>query len=137
MRFFWIILVLFCSCRRLDVERRFVDQRNLASTFVGSPDPLQTHPPVGEQLWVYWNIPANLIKDDLTLTVKIIFKNLEEDRVAYLVTRRHGRYVYSLLDQDYKKKGGILAYEAEVTDGGGAVIKLVTSQMWFRPIKLF
>ena len=104
MRFLFLCLLLFCSCRRLELERRYVDRSSLASTFVGSPDPMQKMPPTGEQLWVYWNIPVALVQEQLTLTVKVVFRNLEEEKIAYPVARSRGHYVYSLLDDDYRKK---------------------------------
>lgn len=136
MYIFFLALAFFCSCHRLEVDRRFVDQASLASTYVKSPDPLQKHPPKGEELWVYWDIPVALMKERLSLTLKVVFKNLEEDLIAYPVRKKRGHYVYSLMDSDYHKKGGILGYKAEVTNEEGEIVAIFKNQMWFKPIVL-
>ncbi|MCF7852052.1 MAG: hypothetical protein K9M07_02295 [Simkaniaceae bacterium] len=135
----------------MTVERHYVDERQLASTFVQSPDPLQKNPPVGEKLWINWNIPSSAFKshhvseDDSTqiyercgliLTLKVIFKDLNEDIVSYPVLSRKGSVVYSLLNQEYEKTGGILTYYAEIATIEGKVLEVYKQQMWFKPIHI-
>jgi len=134
--FFLVFLLLFPSCRRLSVDRRYTNETSLASNFVKSPDPLKKNPPKGEKLWVSWNLPSKYLRvhDKLILTLRVVKKNLEEEIVTYPVTLRIGRVVYSCMNEEFKESGGVLTYKAEIGTIDGAPIKTVKQSMWFTPI---
>ena len=134
--FFLVFLLLFASCRRLSVDRRYTNETSLASNFVKSPDRLKHHPPKGEKLWVSWNLPSQYLRvhDQLILTLRVVKKNLEEEVVTYPVTHRIGRVVYSCMNEEFTESGGILTYKAEISTIDGQVIKIIKQAMWFTPI---
>lgn len=124
------------GCRHLNVERRYIDAKSLASTYVKSPDPLQKHPPKGEQLWMYWHLPSYVMEQPLVLTLKVVMKNLEEDIVAYPIKTHIGRAVYSIMNDQYTRTGGVLTYRADITTVDGTTIESFKQQLWVKPIRV-
>ena len=130
----WLALLVLCSgCsyQSLTVERQRVNRDSLASTYVGSPDPAQKDPPTGERLWIDYRVsPANF-KENSVLTLRIIYNNFEEEKVAFPVKKKSGQFSYSLLGEKYQKTGGIFTYRADLEGADGVVIDSWVQQMWF------
>ena len=136
MRWYLCYLLLFlASCKSLDIERRYVSSESLASEYVGSPDRLKKDPPTGEQLWIYWNLPSSVYEPHLVLSVRVVYKNLEEEVIAYPVTGRKGHQLFEIVGESYKKRGGILTYSADISTIEGERIERFTQQMWFGKVR--
>jgi hypothetical protein len=134
-----LCLVAFCgSCQKyyLSVCQERVDRDSLASTYVGSPDPRQANPPLGEQLIVEWQVPKDLLKDALTIALDVVYKDYEESSYIYPISHKNGSFTASLLDEDYRKKKGFLSYKAEIRKGDGSVFRTWTHQLWVQLIHL-
>ncbi|QVL55083.1 MAG: hypothetical protein KFB95_07125 [Simkaniaceae bacterium] len=128
-----IFLFLFCfSCEKyyLSVKREAVDRMKLASTFVGSPDPLQKNPPKGQELILEWRLPEEALQEELVLVLSVIYKNHTEEKICYPIDRRRGVVTYSVLGSDYKETDGFLTYKAEILNKDDSVIKQWKQQLW-------
>ena len=130
-----MLVLCACSHNYLSVEREYVDRETLASSFVGSPDPNQKNPPTGTRLWLHWSLPGKLYEKDLTLTLWVIYNNLEEEKITFPIKRYEGWHTYSLLDQKFKERGGLLTYRADITNTKGEAISSWKQQMWFTLLK--
>ena len=111
------ILLLASSCNfyRLSVQTQYLTHESLASYHVGTPDPSLYAPMVGQRLLVQWSFPAREVAgQELTLYLKVRFRNHEEQEVNVPLTSKWGTYVYELANEAYCQSGGILTYYAEV-----------------------
>jgi hypothetical protein len=135
---FLCLLLLTAGCDKygLSVQQQYVDVRYLASTHVGTPDPRQSHPPVGQQLVVEWHVPNALLKEEPRAVLHVIYWDLSERSFTFPIAYRTGYSTYALLDADYERTGGILTYRAEILTGAGEVYKEWVHQLWVRLITL-
>lgn len=114
----------------MSVVREKVDRGALASTFVGSPDPLQENPPHGQKLYIRWRLPYLTDMKNKYLSLSIIFQNYQTQTLLYPLDHHRGVIVYSLLNEDYFSVGGLLTYKAEIMDGNHKVIKKWQHSLW-------
>ena len=134
-----ILLLLFlCGCEKysLSVKREYVDQSTLASTFVQSPDLRQKNPPQGELLFIKWRLPEEALKEELHLSLKIIYQNHTQESLSYPVFQKRGGVTYSLLNEKYQETQGFLTYKAELLNGAGTVLREWQQQLWVERIML-
>ena len=131
--FLFIFLPLLCSCQKyyLSVKREHINQSSLASTFVESPDPRKEHPPHGQELILQWRLPPKALNEELTLLLKIVYRDYTEESRVYLVERRRGVVTFSLLDEKFLEKKGFLTYKAEIKNSDGTVLKEWQQKLWF------
>ena len=106
----------------------------LASTNVGSPDPRT--PPNGQMIVAEWWIPKRILEYDPMLKIHILFHDFSETCVEYPICRRFGYKTYSILNDDFKKTGGFLAYHAEILTCDGEVYADWKHQLWVKLIKV-
>jgi len=127
-----LLLLLLTGCEKyyLSVKREFVDRSKLASTFVGSPDPLQKDPPKGEELILEWRLPPHALDQELTLLLKVIYKNYSEETICFPVDRRRGVFTYPLLNEKYHETEGFLTYKADIKTQDGTLLKEWKQQLW-------
>lgn len=130
----FLVAVLFCtaSCNRCNllVYTDYLSHQNLASYFVGTPDPNLNHPPIGQRVIIIWTMPsAYMGRSDIWLEVKVRFRNNQEANEVVQLTSRSGTYVYSLMNRDYIEKKGILAYKISMY-AGACVIDTWKHQLW-------
>lgn len=114
-RFLWLALcILFtgCSSEYLTIYTDYLSHENLASYYVGTPDPRLNHPPIGQRLILSWSVPKEY--EDLHLEMTIRFRNREELQESLCLNRHSGTYIYSLEDEDYFEKKGILTYKVDL-----------------------
>ena len=132
--FFPLLLMLLVGCERyyLGVKRASVGGETLASRFVGSPDPRLKDPPVGQKLFVEWNLAR---KQDVTLKLYLLFKDYSQETVVYEIGERRGIYVYSLMGGKFLEKGGLMTYKAELVKED-KVIKTWEQQLWTKLIEI-
>lgn len=127
--------LLFTSCiRYVQVAKVSVNQANLASTFVRSPDPKQEHPPTGEKLYISFRIPFSLEPSDCHILLSVIYKDLTEEVQTYPISHRVGALSFSLLDEKFKETKGLFAYQALLVDKDNKVIDKWEHQMWVKVI---
>lgn len=120
-RFFKLLLLLLafnllsCTQSRLVVQTQYFSHENLASFYVGTPDPLQNDPPVGQSLLIFWKLGCEYSDDkDITIKYTIRFRDKNEIQDSFKVTRSRGYFTYSLYNDDYFKKGGIQTYKVDL-----------------------
>lgn len=136
MRYLFPLLFLLsaCSSGYVGVEKEYVDKNSLASTFVGSPDPAQLKPPYGIRLWMDWDIPPTCWQTGLILTLKVIYKDYEEETFSFALDSPKGQKAFELLNEKYDRTGGVLTYKAEVSTSSGEIMSEWKHQMWFNLI---
>lgn len=134
MRHFFLgLLSIFSltSCmERLTVHTEYLSYKNLASFHVGTPDPELFCPTVGQRLVIHWTLPNSFCSyNQLTLKIKIRFSNNEETEVNVRLNHLQGTYIYSLLNDDFFEKCGILTYKVDLL-GDDLVLETWNHQLW-------
>lgn len=125
-----------CSASYLTVQTDYLSHKNLASYYVGTPDPRQNYPTIGERLIIYWSVPKELLcYDDLHLEVTIRFRNREEVVEVFNIHKTRGTYIFALLNDDYLYHRGILTYKIDLV-GGGYVFEEWRHQIWANLIEI-
>ncbi|MBP7074468.1 MAG: hypothetical protein KBA81_03680, partial [Rhabdochlamydiaceae bacterium] len=126
-----IFTLLFClfslaGCEKyyLSLRQVPVDVEYLASTHVGTPDPRQVDPPFGQKIVMQWAIPPEMLADKPRLIFHVIYKNHTEEEIIYPLEDRSGMEVFSVLNEQYREKGGLLTYHAEIRTQDGTVYTL-------------
>ena len=102
----------------------------LASTHVGTPDPRQADPPFGQKIVMQWAVPPEMLVDKPRLIFHVIYKNHTEEEIIYPIEDRSGMEVFSVLNEQYREKGGLLTYHAEIRLQDGTVYREWTHQLW-------
>lgn len=127
-------LLIFASCEQsaLVLHQQKISPTYLASTNIGSPDPRT--PPNGEMIIAEWWIPASVRDRDPILRIHILFQDFTETIVEYPIHSRAGYETYSLLNKEFKKKEGFLAYRAEIVTSDGHVYADWSHQLWVKLI---
>jgi hypothetical protein len=130
--FLFYLLFLFSGCEKyyLTVKKEYVDRDRLASTFVGSPDPRQNHPPTGQELTIEWRLAPEMVSEEPYLVLKILYQDYSEATFTYPIDRRRGIVTYALLDEAYREKEGLLTYKAEIFNNQGEVMKKWQQVLW-------
>ena len=127
-----LFLLFVCtSCQKyyVNVQKQHVGRGSLASTFVQSPDPLQKDPPKGERLVINWRIPEPALGPDVHLELTMIMKDYTQLTKTYPLKNAFGYLTFDLLNDDYRKTGGLLTYKAEIKDKG-AVMEAYEQVLW-------
>lgn len=127
-----VLLLFLCSCEKyyLSVKREAVTRERLASTYVGSPDPRQKNPPKGQELIIEWRLPEEALAEKLVLVLEILYKDYTKGTICHPIDRKRGIFTYSLLNQAFKEKEGLLTYIAEIKTPEGEVIKQWKQHLW-------
>lgn len=139
--YLWAFLpfLLFSSCCKesyLTVQTDYLTHKDLASYYVGTPDPRQNITAVGQRLIVCWAVPKfYLCFDDLHLKITIRFRNREEVIEIFHLSKTRGTYVFSLLNKEYLAKRGILTYKIDLI-GQGKILEEWRHQIWVDLIAL-
>lgn len=132
-------LVLFfalagCEQAALVLHQQKVSPIYLASTNVGSPDP--RIPPNGQMIVAEWWIPAKIRDLNPILRLHILFQDFTQTCVEFPIRNRVGYETYSLINDDFKKTGGFLAYRGEIVTADGQVYADWEHQLWVRLIEI-
>ncbi len=124
----WIFfLTVFTSCYKdhLYVQQEWVDRDFLASSKVGTPDPRQECPPVGQRLLVSWRFPSNLFYQELRLIATVRFWDNSEEVICYPVEKMWGSTAFNFFE---KRK--ILTYRIQVLDRNDEVMEVWEHHFW-------
>lgn len=125
-----------CFAERLSVHTEYLSIENLASFHVGTPDPELLCPTVGQRLVVTWALPSGYnCYESLYLDILIRFRSGEEKTITIFLKQRQGTYVYSLLNDEYFEKDGILTYKVNII-GDGDILDEWRHQIWAEKISL-
>jgi hypothetical protein len=131
-----LALMLFlssCGClfNRLSVQSDYITIENLASLHVNTPDPRQFCPTLGQRLTISWEVEPSAMKmyERLFLAVRVVFRNHEVLTFFAPIHKRWGSYTYSLLNDDYFTKNGILTYKVELW-GDETLLEVWQHQIW-------
>lgn len=130
-----IITLLFscsaCCSQRLYISQEPVSKDTLASTHVNSPDPRHKINSIGQRLFISWKLPAKMFKSEgLRGILKVRYFNEEQIIIPFEIKHMWGHYVYTLVDQEYFDKKGIMTYKAEIVRNDGSVVKEWKHQLW-------
>lgn len=139
----FIVSLVFClwgltGCEKyyLSLRQIPIDSDYLASSHVGSPDPSQANPPFGQKIMMRWVIPPRLLEKKPEIVFHVIYKNHTEEELCYPIDERSGLKVFSLLNEAYKSKRGILTYKAEIRTENGEIYRQWQHQLWVELITL-
>jgi hypothetical protein len=113
-----------------------VDVRYLASTHVGTPDPRQDHPPIGQMLILDWRIPKEIYNQKAQIVLDLIFWDHTVRQIRIPMKRRMDFATYKLFNEDYEKTGGILTYKAQIVTQDGKVFREWRHQLWINLISI-
>lgn len=131
-------IFLFSGCSRyyVDVSRQKINANYLASTAVGSPDPRQTNPPLGEMLVINWQVPMKMVAQKPHIKLYVIYWDNEEKVYTWPIQRWKGYRTFSVLNKEFIRSGGILTYRAEIVDADGEIYREWKHQLWVNLIKI-
>jgi hypothetical protein len=131
-------LLFFFGCDKyyVSVKQISVGPSYLASTHVGAPDPRQAHPPAGQKLYIDWAIPEGVLEKSPKIVMYLLYKDHSQKELVYPIEHGRGYEVYSLLNEEFKEKGGLLTYRAEIVTEDGAIYKDWKHQLWVNLITL-
>lgn len=127
---FLLCLMMGCSSDHLIVYTDYLSHENLASYHIGTPDPRLNDPPIGQRLLISWSLPPEYLrKESPHLAVMIRFRNREELKLTIDICKSSGTYIYSLLNEEYFEKNGILTYKVDLMTND-EVIEEWRHQLW-------
>lgn len=124
-----------CDKYYISVMRQNIDADYLASARVGTPDPRRDKPPLGEMLLVSWYVPQEIVDQAPIARLSIIFQDYSEKKIDYPVEYKKGFSTFTLLGEDFLKKGGFLTYKAEILVHGEPY-RTWKQQLWVKVIHL-
>lgn len=118
-----------CSHPQLSLFSTYSIRENLASYRVRTPDPSLNCPTLGQHIYVNWHLNRHYsLPVELKLFVR--FGDRTETQENFYLTTHCGFYVYSLLNDDFFQKNGIVAFKAELLDTNGSIIQEWRHQLW-------
>lgn len=112
----FVLCLGLSSCRahsKIVVSSEYVTHEDLASFRVGTPDPALNRPPVGQKIYIRWNLP-DLAEKPLTCKLYLRFRDRSEAVESIELPHHYGIHVYALMDQLYFTRRGILSYKVEI-----------------------
>lgn len=127
-----IFLTLFSSCYKdhLYVQQEWVDRTFLASSHVGTPDPRQEHPPLGQRLLVAWRFPLNLVDRKLQMILTVRFWDNTEEVFYRSIERSKSYAAFNFYDDR------ILTYRIQVVDAEGELVETWEHHFWTKLIEI-
>lgn len=119
-----------CQAHRLSIQTQYISRESLASYNVGTPDANLDHPTIGQRLLIEWSLPTDyLCYQDLTLVLKVRFKNRKEEEKSFHIQEKRGTYLYYLVNEKFCETGGIATYKAEMKSDG-CIIDTWSHPLW-------
>ncbi|MDP1880660.1 MAG: hypothetical protein Q8K60_06950 [Parachlamydiaceae bacterium] len=139
--FFLCIGLTSCCVNRLSVQTQYMTHEDLASYYVGTPDPRLDLPLIGQRLLIQWCLRNEEIEGSLVeLRIKIRLRNHEEKKLKIAISCKSGKYnrgyyLIKLSDEEYCETGGIVTYIVEILQDD-IVIETWKHPLWVDLIKL-
>jgi len=131
MRMFLIIaLILFNGCQKtyLTVQQKWIDKGTLASTFVGSPDPLQEDFPYGKKVLIGWDFPLSVYMKNPYLLFTVRLWDQTEHTYRYEIDQKRGFAAMFFSEKDPAKK--LLTYKIDILDKEENILEVWEHQFW-------
>lgn len=134
----FFLMALCTSCMgakdpKLSLFTEYVTVERLPSYQMKTPDPALLCPDYGEKLHISWRVPSRYTA--LCLKISLRFHNGQEEQFTLYLETYHDTYIYTLLNEDYITKGGILTYSAELW-GDNQLLYLWQHPLWSEKIHL-
>lgn len=129
-------LLLLSGCTRLplQIDSEYISRENLASYHIRTPDPLLNCSHVGQRLVLTWSLPPPIARNPDTLIVlTIIFGNHTTDIINIHPKSCWNIYSYTLLNDEYFDRCGILTYKADLY-AGEKLLYTWKHQLWMNLI---
>lgn len=124
-----------CALHRLEIQTQYLTPEYLASFHVGTPDPHLYHALIGERLLIQWSLSMQEVQEnELSLYLKVRFRNHQEQEVKVPITTKRGTYIYQVNHEFYCQTGGILTYYAEI-QSPSCVLASWKHPLWVELIK--
>lgn len=129
------LTLILSSCSRyyLTCDRQSRSGSFLASSFVGSPDPLKNSPINGEQLVISWHVPSSF-ENKAHVELHLTYWDYTQEIVNFTVKERLGQYTLENLGATFDKNKGIIAYKAIMTDPQGKLFQTWQHQLYTKLI---
>lgn len=114
MRIAPLLLLLLTSCSKptLTVEPGYFTRKDLASSYVGTPDPNKQKPIFGQRLYITWNHPEADLPLELHIQVRLKKKGFLDKKVP--LSTSSGEYIFPIVGNDFTEEGGLLSYKVEI-----------------------
>lgn len=124
-----------CVNETLTVHTDYISHENLASSYVGTPDPLLETALVGQRLIISWWIPRRY-QDcaNLEIHYRLRYGNREEAQAVIRIAKRVGWYSYALTNEEFFEKKGIKTYQVQLY-ANGEIIDEWQHQLWTKLIQ--
>ncbi len=134
-----LLFVLFfalagCGRTALVLHQQKVTSAYLASTNVATPDPRT--PPNGQMIVAEYWLPSKVRDLCPILRIHILFCDCTQTCVEFPIHSRVGYETYCVLNSEFKKTGGFLAYKAEIITGDGELYADWEHQLWVKLIDI-
>lgn len=133
----FVVCMLLIGCNQhISVQTDYLSRTQLASWYVGTPDPSLQYPLIGERMLVEWDLPQDyFVCDELILSITIRYADRSEEVKIIPVTCQKGWYRYELSGEEFEKNGGFLTYKVDVI-GDDQILETWRHQLWVELIVL-
>lgn len=111
---FFLACAAGCYKNHLYVQQQKIDQSFLASSHVGTPDPRQKSPPVGQKLLVAWSFPWSLFSQELTAVTTVRLWDQTEVSYRHTLERKRDSVSYFFPNPEGEEGKKILTYRVQV-----------------------
>jgi hypothetical protein len=134
-------LILACflvSCNRppLTVQSDYIHYEDLASYHVNTPDQKKEWPETGQRLYVNWNLdPESIEGKETELLLTVRYGTREEALMTYPVDYYCGSVIYTLMNDEYRRKKGIVTFRADIM-ADQKVVACWRHQLWTELIRV-
>lgn len=135
MRILSLILLLNCivsGCykRNLYVQQEWVDVSFLASSKVGTPDPRQADPDIGQRLIIAWDFPRSIFEKNLTLVATVRLWDSTQEIQTISIERKKDTIALFFSNKDPKIDRRILTYRVQVFSETGEEVQKWEHPFW-------
>lgn len=130
---FFLVLnfILFgCYKRHLYVQQEWVDVTFLASTKVGTSDPRQADPDMGQRLIIAWDFPRSIFEKRLTLVATVRLWDSTQEIQTLPLERKKDTIALFFSNKDPHKDRRILTYRVQVFSEAGEEIQKWEHPFW-------
>jgi len=123
-----VMCLVGCYKDHLYVQQEWVNDKWLASSKVGTPDPRKGRVQDAERLLIAWDFPKSLFDEGLTLLVTVRLWNNTEQFLKIPVERKryYDALTFPCKDRDLR----ILTYRIQVENNTGQIIETWKHHFW-------
>lgn len=111
------------------MQQEWVDARFLASSKVGTPDPRQEDPPIGQRLIVAWDFPKSIYEKELKVRTTVRLWDNTEEVFEEGISRKRDAIAYFFSTKEGEEKR-ILTYKVQVFTASGEQVRKWEHHLW-------